>query len=72
MPKEKFSHRLVGCLVTNCQRMAPAEIPLCATHWGQLPFFILGYLEASKRSNAAKWNHAIEWAADYLDMEELD
>jgi hypothetical protein len=70
MPKESYSAPQVGCLVRTCEKSAPSHFPICSYHWRELPEFILGYLEASHKVGESKWNHAVEWAAAYLDMEE--
>jgi hypothetical protein len=70
MPKTQYSAPQVGCLVASCQRLAPKQFPLCASHWSLLPQFILEYLEGCGKTSVSKLSHACEWAANYLDMEE--
>ena len=71
MPKESFRAPVLGCIVSYCQRVAPAASPICLFHLKVLPSFIQQYLEQARKT-PAKWDRAVEWAATYLEMEELD
>ena len=71
MPKDGYSPSLQGCTVCTCQRLAPVRIPLCSYHWGKLPAFIVEYLRESRTGPEEKYEAAIEWAARYLEIEEL-